>query len=147
MTDFAAWTAGLPSAARRELESFARQVDTLRMEDLFLFGTRSLDREGHRRAVDEATRIAAERGRPSLPDDVRRTAQDWLIRLFNQTEFAPTVVGPAFSRSVGRGSDRAQIASSLSEALLALALADQLDEADRDELLGPWAQLADRPRG
>jgi hypothetical protein len=37
--------------------------------------------------------------------------------------------------------DRLQIASSLADALLAIALWDALDDATKDELLGPWVQF------
>ncbi|HEY7590926.1 MAG TPA: hypothetical protein VH723_08035, partial [Candidatus Limnocylindrales bacterium] len=102
-----------------------------------------LDRAAHERAVEEASRVARQRGRPTLASDIRETTGDWLIRAGNDVSFHASfpVVGRLqlpFDLTV---KGRLQIASSLADALLAIALWDALDDATKDELLGPWVQF------
>lgn len=114
----------------------------MRIDDLMLLGTRPLHAQAHRRALDEAELIAIERGRPTLHDDVRSTAGAWLLHRFNEADANPATVGVFWTaRDATRATDRVRIATSLAEALLAIALWDQLDEDTRNGLLGPWARF------
>ena len=67
---------------------------------------------------------------------------EWVARLYSTQQAYPEWTGRTLGRSTGSAEDRARIATTLGEAVTALALWDDLDEADRDELLGPWEELA-----
>ena len=72
----------------------------------------------------------------------RATVQEWLIRVFNEHQYQPTMFGLNWGRSLGTVDDRAEIARTLREAVTALIVWDLAADRDRAELLGAWGGLA-----
>jgi hypothetical protein len=64
-------------------------------------------------------------------------------RQFSDAPYRPTLGGVNWGPGLGPTEDRVKVARSLGEAVGAVVLWDTLDEPDRAELLGPWANLID----
>jgi hypothetical protein len=131
--------ASLPAPIRERLERFSLNVERIDIDQLPMYAARPLGSD-HRRTIDDADLVAIESGREDAVGAVRSTALDYVNRKFVQAQFRPTWAGLAWV-SAGTVDDRMRIANSLGEAMIAVALWDVLDEADRDEMLGPWASL------
>ena len=137
-------TAGrLPADVGRRLAGFLDRIERLRIEDLPIFAAVPLDAAAHARAVDAARTAAAERRREDLLTEIRRQSNEWVARLFSRQQYYPEWYGPSMGRSVGNVDDRVKLARSLADAVTGLMVWDVLDEADLDELIGPWVTLID----
>ena len=134
----------LPLRIRQRLDAFAEALDDLSADDLPLLGARPLDIPVHEAARESADRIAAERGWIDGLAAAFGLALDWLDRRFSEWQVMRTLT--AIPNPATRPEDRARVAQSVVDAVRAVALWDDLDEADRDELMGPWAALVDEPR-
>jgi len=132
--------AGLAPAERRRLDRFAKvfehldassyatltegvsspEVERAQQEALGLIGTGGARRDAVRGAVRAFTNAAtvAYADRMSLPDTLL-----------------------LFQSLPDRAEDRVRFMASVERVVVALILWDQLDEDDRDELVGPWASL------
>jgi hypothetical protein len=137
----------LPSNVQAGLESFLKRVERLRIEDLPMFAAAPLDQEAYDESVTAATRAAFDTDRREILEEGHRAASRWLDRLYSQQQFYPEWAGPAMSRSVGTAADLTRLRRSMLDAISALVLWDVLDEAYRDELIGPWAALIDANEG
>jgi hypothetical protein len=124
------------------LDAFLDRLDRQRAEDLILMAARPLDAAAHDEALSRAAEAAAAAGLERRVADARSMMVDWVIRLFNRTTVQPGWYEANWGRP-GTIEDRANIAASLGEAVTAIVLGDRLDPADRDELLGVWAELVD----
>ena len=128
--------------ASAALDRFWERLERLRVEDMLALAARPLDEQAHADAVDRA-RTAAEA--TALGDDVaevRAAIDGWVVALFNRSTVQPGWMEANWGRP-GTVEDRANLAASLGEVAIALLLGDRLTEADRDELLGAWVDLAD----
>jgi hypothetical protein len=130
----------LPRETRRRLDAFSAKVDDLGIEVLPAFAARPLGPD-HQNAVDNAERIATETGRQEVVAEARQIALDYIERRYAREGYRPGLGITAWP-AMTSGRERANLAMSFAQAITAIVLADQLDEADVDELLGPWASLA-----
>ncbi|HEX2754132.1 MAG TPA: hypothetical protein VHM48_01640 [Candidatus Limnocylindrales bacterium] len=94
----------------------------------------------HRRAVEAAELVAIETGREAAVQAARLIGAGYIERRFSQGGFRTTLGLMPFASGIS-GPERAGLAVSFEEAVTGLVLADVLDEADVDELLGPWANV------
>ncbi len=139
----AARLAPLPADVRGRLEHFLGRVERLRIEDLPMFAARPLDEQAYARAADQARAVSVERRRESVLKAIQGDVGDWLGRLYSAQQFYPEWTGTAWGKSSGSAEDRVRLRRSLFDAISAIVLWDALDDADRDELVGPWAALVE----
>lgn len=129
----------LPADARGRLETFARALDRIHIDDLPLHVARRRQPR-HRRAVETAELVAIESGLVDQVAAARRAILDQVLRAFADAGFRVSYVGlnPVGGAPV---EDRVRIAESIAEAVTALVLWDRLDADTRGELLGLWNRL------
>ena len=129
----------LPADARGRLETFARALDGIHIDDLPLHVARRRQPR-HRRAVETAELVAIESGLVDQVAAARRVILDQVLRAFADAGFRVSYVGlnPVGGAPV---EDRVRIAESIAEAVTALVLWDRLDADTRGELLGLWDRL------
>jgi hypothetical protein len=132
--------AELPADALGRLEAFSRALDRLDVDDLPLYVGR-VRQPRHRRAVENAELVAIESGLVEAVDAARRIVIEAIIRQFGERQFRVWVGGIAMAPGMGPVDERVQIARSLGEAVMAIALGDRLAADDAAELLGLWARL------
>jgi hypothetical protein len=132
----------LPSDVRRRIDLFVSRLERLSVEELLALAARPLAPDDHARALDAVDAAARESGRLDALGRVRADADEWVVRLYNRSTAQPGWYEANWGRP-GSSQDRANLATSLGEALGALVVWDRIDEADRDELLGTWADLAE----
>ena len=128
----------------RDVETFWQRLERLRVEDMLSLAARPLDDAAHEAAVDRAGDAARTSHLDGRITAARRDVDAWVIELYNRSTVQPGWMEANWGRP-GTVGDRANLAESLGEAVTALLLDQKLSEADRDELLGPWAALLDRP--
>lgn len=142
MADFDALT----RAERDRLERFAALFEQLDPRDYEPFaGATASDGE------IEAARVVA---LLAIGSASRRAAVERAIETFTRAAdralaeraFDPLLMYGGMARSP-RVEDRARLRQSLERAIVAVILWDELDDLDRDILLGPWAHLAGRAVG
>jgi len=130
------------AAGRDRLAAFMERVDQIRVEDLLTYAAHPLDPAAHRRARDEAERIAIEQGREHDVRDAREAAERYVLTLYNRSDRQPGWYEVNWGRP-GTVEDRAWLASSLGAAVVAILLADELPDDVLDQLLGPWGTLVE----
>lgn len=134
----------LPRAEQDRIARFIGRLERVPIEVMLTLAARPLDAEAHAAAVARAEDEARVTSRTDALERVRADAGAWVIRLYNSSTNQPGWMEANWGRP-GTTRDRANLATSLTEALTALVLWDRLDEADRDELLGPFAALLEDP--
>ena len=132
----------LPDLVRGRLARFLAAVEKLPLHDLPLYAARPRDIATRDAAMDRARQAAEDHRRDGAIDAAAEAATDYLLRAYANAQVRPTWFGVDPGQSLGTALDRVTVARSLSEAIGALCLSDLLDEADVDELLGAWAELA-----
>jgi hypothetical protein len=131
----------LPAEARSRLQSFAAALERLRLEDLPMYAVRSVE-PAHGEAFERARAAAAGSGLQGAVEQARNGLTSYLERVYTDGAFRNS--GETFQwGSLGTMEDRIRVATSLGDAITALVFGDTLDEADRAELLGAWANLVD----
>jgi hypothetical protein len=143
MPDREAVIARFPRRIRDRLDAFSEAVDTLPADAIRLYATRPLDAVAHDTARDTADRIAGEHGWGDGVAALRGLALDWVDGRLRDPQAALAWTGARNEAFSTRTGDLALAAQSLTDAFRAVAFWDELDEADRDELLGPWASLVE----
>lgn len=123
------------------IEAFWARLERLRVEDMLALAARPLDEAAHAEALERAREAAARAGLTATIDEATADVDDWVVRLFNRSTLQPGWLEANWGRP-GSIADRANLAASLSEVVIALVLGNRIDEADRDELLGAWGELA-----
>ena len=133
--------AALPPGAGRRLDRFAAEFERLSANDYALFATPVEEDDAHRTALAHA--------RPA--PGPRRKAMDRAIRAFLDAaavaysrRLVQTDTVMLFQSVTDRAEDRVRFAASLERAVTAVIAWDDLDADDRELLLGPWAQMAER---
>ncbi len=132
--------ADLPQEVRQRLEIFISKVERIGLDSLPMYAARPLGSD-HQRAIENAESLANVHRRSEAVATVREKSFAYLERRFADAQLRTSVGGLNWI-GTGRVEDRARVAVSLGEAFTAIALWDLLDEDDRDEMLGPWAELA-----
>jgi hypothetical protein len=132
----------LPDAARRRLQGFAGRLERIRIEDLPMYVVRPME-PGHGEAVERALTAAKASGLAHAIEEARSAMIQFVERQFSDALYRPTLGGRNWGLGLGPTEDRVKVARSLGEAVGAVVLWDTLDEPDRAELLGPWANLID----
>ena len=123
-----------------DLEAFLQRVERLRIEEMLARAAHPADDATHVVALEAAADAARFSGLDRAITDARRAIDDGVVELFNRSTVQPGWVEANWGRP-GTTEDRANLAHSLGEAATAILLGDRLDPADRDELLGAWADL------
>jgi hypothetical protein len=136
----------LPAPERARVARFLDRLERTRVDVMVTLAARPSDERAHAEAVERAEVAARESVRAAAIERVRADADEWVVRLYNRSTNQPGWYEANWGRP-GSGADRANLAASLGEALTALVLWDRLDDADRDELLGPFAALLEEPPG
>jgi hypothetical protein len=126
----------------RVLEAFWRRLERLRVEDMLALAAQPLDPAGHAAAVERANDEAQRAGLATAVAAATADVDAWVLDLFNRSTVQPGWMEANWGRP-GTTEDRANLAASLGEVVTALVLGDRISESDRDELLGPWASLAE----
>jgi hypothetical protein len=132
----------LPSEVRRRLTEFIGRLERLPVEEMVALAARPLDPDQHAHAIAVADEAARESLRGDALDRVRSDADEFVVRLFNRSNVQPGWYEANWGRP-GSATDRANLATSLGEALTALVVWDRLDDGDRDQLLGAWGGLVE----
>lgn len=140
MPDAADRLAGLSPNARARLEQFGSAVERVHVDDLPLYAVRTRD-PGHRRAVEAAALVARERHLDDAIEAARRVIVDYVLRQYGEAQYRTGYIALNSAPGLGPTDDRVRVMRSIGEAVTALALDDALEEADRAELLGAWANL------
>jgi len=132
----------LPADAERRLARFTQRLERLDIDQLRIYAVRPPDRDWHQQVMERAEVLAFNSGRDKVLEAARATVQEWLIRVFNEHQYQPTMFGLNWGRSLGTVDDRAEIARTLREAVTALIVWDLAADRDRAEPLGAWGGLA-----
>jgi hypothetical protein len=132
----------LPADDRRRLARFVERLERTSVEMMLTLAARPLDAGAHAASIDRADQAARDCLRTDAVAQVRADADEWVLRLYNSSTTQPGWYEANWGRP-GTAGDRANLAASMGDALIALVVWDRLDEEDRDELLGPFATLLD----
>jgi hypothetical protein len=130
----------LPRDTRERLNAFAAALDRVPTEDLPMY-VASVREPAHQRALETAELVAIEGGLKDAVAAARRAIEDAMVRLSGQSLRSSGILGVTMPTTVGSVSDTARVFRSLEDAVTAIVLGDQLEAADRDELLGLWDRL------
>ena len=130
----------LPPDARERLERFGRALERLSVEDLQLYAVRQRE-PAHGLAVEAAAAAATAAGLDGGIDGAREAIVEYLGRAYGNAQLRTSWVGLNSSPSLGPTDDRVRVLRSAGDAVAAIVLWDRLDDADRAELLGAWANL------
>lgn len=133
-------TAGAREAAA--VEAFWRRLERLRVEDMLALAARPIDEAAHEAVLERAWDEAERTRLRATVEEVAADVDDWVVRLFNRSTVQPGWLEANWGRP-GSVEDRANLATSLGEVVLALVLGDRIAAADREELLGAWSEIAD----
>jgi len=131
----------LPRETRDRLARFAQAFETIDADRYALFATKPLDGSAHERARRAAEGMIGKGDRRDAIDAAIAEIREFALRAYARfpgfynvrTEWTPA----------GNTEDRTRFLGVLETVVVALVLWDDLDAADRDELLGPWTQLAE----
>jgi hypothetical protein len=131
----------LPRSIRTRLDGFSARVDFQSLDGLQLLAV--VPPDGAREvARDRAADMAHRTNRTEAVTAIREIALDYVARRYSrpmQDPRQPFLAGGTATRTGAE--ERARLADSFEDALIGIALSDVLDEADVEELLGPWAGL------
>jgi hypothetical protein len=124
------------------LEAFLRRVERVRVEDLLAYAAHPRNKAAYRTALEEAARVARERGREDRVRELREAAERWVLNVYGSSHQQPGWYEVNWGRP-GSVEDRAWLAESLGTATTAVLLSDDLPDATVAELLGPWGTLVE----
>jgi hypothetical protein len=127
----------LPPAARARLAQFGSALERVRVDNLPMNAVRSGE-PAHRRAVEAAAAVALDSRLAEPIEAARASVLAYINRAYTDQQLRMTMWD---GRGLARTDDRVRVMRSLGEAVTALVLWDALDESDRAELLGVWANL------
>jgi hypothetical protein len=132
----------LPRSLRTRLDAFSARVDAVPTDQLQLLAVVPF-RGGPESARERASEMAQRTSRTAAVEAIRELAVDYVSKRYSGLIQDPRL--PFLGRSAAgtRGPERARLAGSFGDALVAIALSDVLDAEDVEMLLGPWAELAD----
>lgn len=134
--------AGLRPLERRRLERFAAGFELV---DASAYATLAEARP------DEAVRRAEREALAFLGNGPRKQAVRAAVEAFTEaatrayarrTSLPDTIM--LFQSLPDRAEDRVRVLASIERAVVAVILWDELPEAERDALLGPWARVAEQ---
>jgi hypothetical protein len=131
----------LPPDARTRLERFGQALEHVHVDDLPLYALRRRQPD-HRRAVESAALTARTSGLETAVDAAREVVVSYLTRVYGDAQMRTSFVGLNSAPGLGPTEERVRVMRSAGDAVAAIVLWEALDEADRAELLGAWARLA-----
>jgi hypothetical protein len=114
----------LPAGARTRLDEFTEALERVRVDDLTLYAVRPREPD-HRRAVEAA----------------RSLVVDYVGRAYATAQFRTSWFGDNSAPGLGPTDDRVRVMRSIGDTVSALVAWDSIDESDRVELLGAWADV------
>jgi hypothetical protein len=133
---------GLSPDARRRLETFAAALERLQVDDLPLYAVKPREPD-HQRALEAAAQASQAAGLDEAIEAARDAIADYVARAYGNAQYRTGYIAMNSAPGLGPTDDRVRVMRSLGDAVTALVLGDALDEADRAELLGAWANVAD----
>jgi hypothetical protein len=133
---------GTTEAAEDRLERFARTLERTPLGEVRMLGAVPLDPDAHRAAREAAVDAAAAGGRATLASQAMTRMGAWAARTMQPSRYMVTLDGVPWQRESLDPRDQPQVAESLRDAVLALAVMDLVDEGVFDELIGPCRNLA-----
>jgi hypothetical protein len=130
------------------VDQLLARFERLAIEELRVLAVRPLDEAAHDAARDDARRAADAAGLGALIDSTDERIADFVDRTMGARSYDPTFAGLAWRHEPTGPADRVRLLRTLSDAALAVAVRDLVDEAVADELLGPVALVVgDAPPG
>jgi len=131
----------LPRQTRDRLARFAEAFEVIDAEQYAIFATKALDPAAASRARCAADELLGRGTLRKVAIGALGEFREFALRAYARfpgfynvrTEWTPA----------GNTEDRTRFLGVLETVVVALVLWDDLDAADRDELLGPWTQLAE----
>ena len=130
----------LPAEARTRLDEFTKALERVRVDDLPLYAVRPREPD-HRRAVEAASIAIREAGLDEPLEAARSLVVDYVGRAYATAQFRTSWVGDNSAPGLGPTDDRVRVMRSIGDAVSALVAWDSIDESDRAELLGAWADV------
>jgi len=132
---------GLDARARRRLERFAAEFDTVDAEDLILFAGPAQPDAQLREAMDSALR---ELHAPSRREAAKVAVETFVTaaqrRYSEKFNVAELFLG---AKRASTAEDRVRVFRALERAVAAVILWEDLDDDTRTALAGPWSELVD----
>jgi hypothetical protein len=125
----------------RALDAFWGKLERLPVESMLALAAQPTDPDAHSETVARAATAADDAGLTATIAAAKTDIDEWVIRLYNSSTAQPGWYEANWGRP-GTTEDRANLAASLGEVVTAILLGDRIDDEDRDELLGAWAELA-----
>ena len=132
----------LSAEARRRLETFAAALERVQVDDLPLYAVKPREPD-HRRAVEAAEQASRAAGLDETIEAAREALLEYVARAYGNAQYRTGYIAMNSAPGLGPTDDRVRVMRSLGDAVAALVLGDAIDEADRAELLGAWANVAD----
>jgi hypothetical protein len=130
----------LPATTRAQLNTFARALANVPVEELPLYVARDDDR--HVRAFETAERVATEQGLEPGVNAARHALMEAIGREYAHSQLRISgIFGVNMAPTMGPTDVRVRVARSLGEAVTAIVLEDHLEPEDHAELLGLWDRL------
>jgi len=129
-------------AASARVDRFLTEVSKQPVERLRLYAVAPSQAERHRRVVDDAELVAIEQGLGEPLGAILEAVDDWVLRRYADRGYDLTFIGLNWGRSPGTAQDRAAVAASLREAVMAVVLGPVIPDGWAGELLGGWAEIA-----
>lgn len=132
--------AALPADARQRFDAFTTALDRVNVGDMTLYAIPGDEAELDR-ARQTAHGVARERGLEPALEAARREVLEFVADSYREVAARLGYQGTAPTIGFGPDEDRLRVMQSLADAVTAVVLGDALEEADRAELLGGWADL------
>lgn len=130
----------LPAGARTRLDEFSKALERVHVDDLPLYAVRPRELD-HRRAVEAAALAIREAGLDEPLEAARSLVVDYVGRAYATAQFRTSWVGLNSAPGLGPTDDRVRVMRSIGDAVSALVAWDSIDEPDRAELVGAWANV------
>jgi hypothetical protein len=132
----------MPPGSDARLARFGAAFERLNAGAYIMFAVGDADDPRIRRAVASADRLIGTGPRRQAVTEAIDAFRDWAAHAYSD-RLVQTDTFLLFQSLPDRGEDRARFMASLERAVVALILWDELDEADRDTLVGPWATVVE----
>lgn len=130
-----------PGDPAGRLAGFLERLDRLPTDGVRLLAVRPLDVAAHEAASEWARQAARDHGRATMVEDATVYIAEWIGRAFGTRSFDPELVALAWRHEPLRIADRDRLQATLSDAALAVAVEDIVDEPTYGELVGPCGRL------
>jgi hypothetical protein len=132
----------LPPGSEERLARFGAAFERLDAATYSMFAVGEAGDQRIRTAIAAADRLIGRGPRRRAVTRAVESFRDWAAYAYSD-RLVQTDTFLLFQSLPDRGEDRARFMASLERAVVALILWDQLEEADRETLVGPWATVVE----